>query len=97
MSSPRRPGLLPSVEVPGICVQFVLLDPGRMDAGDWWWHRCPECGLPTQGGAQGAMSHWCALHPELEIPELVPEAIHPPEAFGGVVREPSAGRQLRLW
>ncbi|CUW33304.1 hypothetical protein [Streptomyces reticuli] len=29
------------------------LTPAGLPAGDEWWHGCPECHLPIQGGSAG--------------------------------------------
>ncbi|MEU8480356.1 hypothetical protein [Streptomyces hygroscopicus] len=38
------------------------LTPAELPAGDQWWHGCPHCHLPIQGGAVGLAAHRRTVH-----------------------------------
>lgn len=38
------------------------LTPAALPAGDKWWHGCPDCHLPIQGGCAGLAAHRRTVH-----------------------------------
>ncbi|MGA4844758.1 hypothetical protein ACOBQB_00075 [Streptomyces sp. G5(2025)] len=38
------------------------LNPAELPAGAEWWHGCPDCHLPIQGGAAGLVAHCRIVH-----------------------------------
>jgi hypothetical protein len=38
------------------------LTPADLPTGDDWWHGCPDCPLPIQGGAAGLAAHRRTVH-----------------------------------
>ncbi|MDN3267060.1 hypothetical protein [Streptomyces sp. MA15] len=38
------------------------LTPADLQAGDEWWHGCPNCHLPIQGGSAGLAAHCRTVH-----------------------------------
>ncbi|MGW4951525.1 hypothetical protein [Streptomyces parvulus] len=38
------------------------LTPADLPAGDDWWHGCPDCPLPIQGGAASLAAHRHTVH-----------------------------------
>ncbi|MFE3770861.1 hypothetical protein [Streptomyces sp. NPDC059122] len=38
------------------------LTPAELPAGDEWWHGCPACHLPIQGGSAGLAVHRSTVH-----------------------------------
>ncbi|MGW2464484.1 hypothetical protein ACWC2M_36725 [Streptomyces sp. NPDC001761] len=51
------------------------LTPAELPAGDEWWHSCPECYLPIQGGAAGLAVHRRTVHTSAGDPRR-PITIH---------------------
>ncbi|MFF5407871.1 hypothetical protein ACFY8K_34020 [Streptomyces misionensis] len=48
-----------------------LLTPADLPAGDDWWHGCPECHLPIQGGAAGLAAHCRTVHTSADGPRTI--------------------------
>ncbi|MFJ5779892.1 AAA family ATPase [Streptomyces sp. NPDC093094] len=38
------------------------LTPAALETGDEWWHSCPQCHLPVQGGPAGLAAHRTTVH-----------------------------------
>lgn len=38
------------------------LTPAELPTGDEWWHGCPDCHLPIQGGGAGLAAHRRTVH-----------------------------------
>ncbi|MFE4177160.1 hypothetical protein ACFRR7_34855 [Streptomyces sp. NPDC056909] len=38
------------------------LTPADLATGDHWFHGCPDCHLPIQGGAAGLAAHRSTVH-----------------------------------
>ncbi|MFI8194690.1 hypothetical protein ACIF8T_39335 [Streptomyces sp. NPDC085946] len=38
------------------------LTPADLPEGDDWWHGCPDCHLPIQGGTAGLAAHRATVH-----------------------------------
>ncbi|MEV0696282.1 hypothetical protein [Streptomyces sp. NPDC050388] len=51
------------------------LTPADLPAGDDWWHGCPQCHLPIQGGAAGLAAHRRTAHSNFGDPRR-PITIH---------------------
>ncbi|WP_424893276.1 hypothetical protein [Streptomyces sp. XH2] len=44
------------------------LTPADLPAGDQWWHSCPDCHLPIQGGSTGLAAHRRTAHHHRDDP-----------------------------
>jgi hypothetical protein len=51
------------------------LTPAELPAGAEWWHGCPNCHLPIQGGAAGLAAHQRTVHTSAGDPRI-PITIH---------------------
>lgn len=46
------------------------LTPADLPAGDQWWHGCPSCHLPIQGGMAGLAAHRRTVHTRAGDPRI---------------------------
>lgn len=51
------------------------LTPAQLPDGEDWWHGCPDCHLPIQGGPTGLTAHRRTVHTHRGDPRI-PITIH---------------------